>query len=121
MISLNTPLLLLLALGTAIFCLAAGLWISWLLRPSHKTTVKLEPYECGEPTIGPSQVRFKTRFYLLAIAFVIFDVEAVFLFPWAVAFEKLGLFAFVEMVVFVGILLVGLGYAWRKGALVWRS
>lgn len=113
--------LLLLALVIAIFCLAAGLWISWLLRPSNPTKVKLETYECGEPTVGPSQVRFKTRFYLLAIVFVIFDVEAIFLFPWAVAFEKLGLFAFFEMLVFVGILLIGLMYAWRKGALSWRS
>jgi NADH-quinone oxidoreductase subunit A len=86
----------------------------------HPTPVKLEPYECGEPTVGPARVKFRTWFYLVALVFVVFDVEAVFLFPWAVVFQELGMFAFIEMVVFIGILLFGLAYAWRKGALQWQ-
>jgi len=100
--------------------LAAGVFISWLARPENLTPVKLETYECGEPTVGSNQVRFRTLFYLFALIFVIFDVEAIFLLPWAVAFRSLGWFAFVEMVVFVAILLLGLAYAWRKGDLKWQ-
>jgi NADH:ubiquinone oxidoreductase subunit 3 (subunit A) len=111
---------ILIALVVGIFCLAAGLFISWLGRPMHPTPVKLEPYECGEPTVGPARVKFRTLFYIFAILFVIFDVEAIFLFPWAVVFMDLGLFAFLEMVVFIFVLLLGLAYAWRKGALRWR-
>jgi len=108
------------AIGIGIFCLAAGVFISWLFRPMNPSPVKMEPYECGEPTVGSSQVQFRGMFYLFAIAFVVFDVEAIFLFPWAVVFQKLGMFAFVEMAVFVAILLLALAYAWRKGALRWR-
>ncbi|MCD4814614.1 NADH-quinone oxidoreductase subunit A [bacterium] len=108
------------AAGVGIFCLAAGVFISWLLRPQNPTALKLEPYECGEPTVGPARIRFRSFFYLFAIVFVIFDVEVVFLFPWAVAFRKLGLFAFVEMIVFIAVLLLALAYAWRKGALRWQ-
>lgn len=108
------------ALAVSIACLAAGVFISWLFRPMHPTPLKLEPYECGEPTVGSSLMRFRPMFYLFALLFVIFDVEAVFLLPWAVAFMDLGLAAFVEMAVFVVILLLGLAYAWRKGALTWQ-
>jgi NADH-quinone oxidoreductase subunit A len=108
------------ALGVGLFCLLAGVLISWFFRPHHMTPVKLETYECGEPTVGTDQVRFRTLFYLVAMVFVVFDVEAIFLFPWAVVFKSLGFFAFVEMVVFVGILLLGLAYAWRKGVLKWQ-
>jgi NADH-quinone oxidoreductase subunit A len=108
------------ALGVSLFCLAAGVFISWLFRPMNPSPVKMEPYECGEVAVGTAQVQFRGMFYLFAIAFVIFDVEAIFLFPWAVVFQKLGLFAFWEMVAFVAILLLGLAYAWRKGALKWR-
>lgn len=108
------------ALGVGLFCLAAGVFISWLARPSHLTPLKLETYECGEPTVGPHQVRFRPLFYLFALIFVIFDVEAIFLLPWAAAFRNFGFFAFVEMLVFVAILLLGLAYAWRKGDLQWQ-
>ncbi|MCK5218720.1 NADH-quinone oxidoreductase subunit A [bacterium] len=108
------------ALGVAIFCLAAGVYISWLFRPMNPTPIKLEPYECGEPTVGTARVQFRGMFYLVALLFVIFDVEIIFLFPWAVAFRQLGLFAFIEMLIFVTILLFGLLYAWRKGALKWQ-
>ena len=108
------------ALAVAIFCLAAGMWISWLIRPMHPTPVKLQTYECGEPTQGATQIRFRPYFYLVALLFVVFDVEVVFLLPWALAFRSLGFPAFLEMAVFVFILLAGLAYAWRKGVLKWR-
>jgi len=94
-------------------------FFSRLLRPHNPYQVKNETYECGEPAVGQSWVQFNNRFYIFGLLFVIFDVEAVFLFPWAVAYRSLGLFALVEMVIFIGILLVGLVYAWKKGALKW--
>lgn len=108
------------ALAVGFLCLFTGVLISRLLSPHNPTPLKLEPYECGEPTVGPARVRLRTMFYLFALVFVIFDVEVIFLFPWAVAFRELGLFAFLEMLAFIGILLLGLAYAWRKGALTWR-
>lgn len=93
--------------------------INRLVAPHYPYQVKNETYECGEPTIGTSWVQFNNRFYIFGLLFVIFDVEAVFLFPWAVAYKSLGLFALVEMVIFIAILLVGLVYAWKKGALKW--
>lgn len=80
---------------------------------------KLMPYECGIDPIGDAHERFSIRFYIIAILFLVFDVEVVFLFPWAIIYDKLALFGLVEMLVFVGILVVGYYYAWRKGALEW--
>jgi NADH-quinone oxidoreductase subunit A len=91
------------------------------LRPNNPTPVKLETYECGVETIGGRWNQFNFRYYLYAILFVIFDVEVVFLYPWATKFLTLELFALIEMAVFVLILLVGWAYAWRKGDLEWRS
>ncbi|MDA0733895.1 MAG: NADH-quinone oxidoreductase subunit A [Chloroflexi bacterium] len=91
------------------------------LRPSNPTPVKLEAYECGVETIGGRWNQFNFRYYMFAILFVIFDVEVVFLYPWATKFLKLELFALIEMAVFVAILLVGWAYAWRKRDLEWRS
>lgn len=113
-------LTIVIALVVGLLCLVAGAVISWLGRPMQPTPIKREAYECGEPTIGPTAVRLRPLFYLFALIFVIFDVEVVFLFPWAVVFQDLGWFAFIEMTVFIGILLLGLAYAWRKGALQWR-
>ena len=96
-----------------------NLLISRLLQPRHPSAGKLDTYECGEQPIGQSWIQFNNRFYVIALIFLIFDVEVAFLFPWAAVFKKLGLFAFVEMVVFVAILLVGLAYVWRKGDLQW--
>jgi NADH-quinone oxidoreductase subunit A len=93
--------------------------ISRLIRPSNPYKDKNQNYECGEKPIGDSWIRFNNRFYIFALLFVIFDVESVFLFPWAVAFGKLGLFALIEMVIFIFILLIGLFYAWKKGVLKW--
>jgi NADH-quinone oxidoreductase subunit A len=90
------------------------------LAPKKPNRVKLEPYESGVETQGETLVQFPVRFYLYALIFVIFDVEAIFLFPWAVAYDNLGWFAAVEMGVFVGLLLVGYAYAWRKRAFEWQ-
>ncbi len=93
--------------------------VSRLLRPSNPQPEKLTTYECGEDPIGGSWIRVHIRYYLYALVYVIFAVETIFLYPWAVVFRKLGLFAFVEMMLFIAILLVGFAYAWRKGALEW--
>jgi NADH-quinone oxidoreductase subunit A len=89
------------------------------LRPSTPTLVKSDTYECGMEAIGGRWNLFNFRYYMFAILFVIFDVEVVFLYPWATKFLRLELFALIEMAVFVGILLVGLAYAWRKHDLDW--
>jgi NADH-quinone oxidoreductase subunit A len=96
-----------------------AIFTAWLLRPRRPTNLKLMTYECGEPTIGTAWIQYNVKFYLFALIFVVFDVEAIFLFPWAVIYRKLGLFGFVEMGIFIFILLIGLAYAWRKGALKW--
>mgnify|MGYP005846697883 CR=1 FL=1 len=93
--------------------------LSRLLRPSKPNSEKLSTYECGERPIGGSWIQFHVRYYLYALVYIIFAVETVFLFPWAVVFHRLGFFAFIEMMVFIIILLVGLAYAWKKGALEW--
>jgi NADH-quinone oxidoreductase subunit A len=80
---------------------------------------KLMPYECGVDPIGDARERFSVRFYIVAMLFLVFDVETIFLFPWAIIYDKLALFGLVEMLVFIGILVVGYYYAWRKGALEW--
>jgi NADH-quinone oxidoreductase subunit A len=90
-----------------------------LIRPSNPYKVKNQNYECAEQPIGNSWIRFNNRFYIFALIFVVFDVEAVFLFPWAVAFGKLGLFALIEMIIFIVILVFGLYYAWKRGVLKW--
>ncbi len=98
---------------------AGGLIMSWLIRPSRPYPSKLTTYECGETPIGDTHIRFNIRFYVIALIFLIFDVEVVFLFPWATVYKELGWFAFIEMLVFIGILLVGYTYVWRKGDLDW--
>ena len=96
-----------------------GLSASWALRPHRPGPIKQTTYECGLETVGDSWVQFKVQYYLYALIFVLFDVETVFLYPWAVAYLGLPLFALLEMLIFLGILAVGLVYAWRKGALEW--
>jgi len=100
-----------------------GLVVAWLLSPKKPNTIKDSAYECGVETIGDTWVQFKAQYYLFALIFVVFDIEVIFLFPWAVAYGKpgvLGLFALAEAAVFVLILFVGLIYAWRKSALEWK-
>jgi len=98
---------------------AGGFITNWVARPSNPSDSKSSTYECGEIPIGTSWIQFNVRYYLFALIFVIFDVEVVFLFPWAIVFKQLGLFAFIEMVIFIAILVIGLIYAWRKGILKW--
>jgi NADH-quinone oxidoreductase subunit A len=93
---------------------------NWLVRPRKPGKVKQETYECGLETDGPTWVQFKVSYFLYALLFVVFDVDAIFLYPWAVAFKSLGFFALFEMFIFVGILAAGLWYAWKKGALEWK-
>lgn len=90
-----------------------------LVRLRRPYKEKLLPYESGNPPIGEPRYRFSVKFYIVAMLFVIFDVEAIFLYPWAVTFDKLGLFAFIEMLIFIVILVVGYFYAWRKEAFNW--
>ena len=97
-----------------------GLVLAWLLRPKKPNSVKNSTYECGVETIGTTWVQFKAQYYLYALIFVVFDVEAVFIFPWAVAYHLLPLYGLLEMILFVVILVGGLMYAWRKGALEWH-
>ncbi|MEG6616785.1 NADH-quinone oxidoreductase subunit A [Peptococcaceae bacterium 1198_IL3148] len=111
---------ILLFLMVAVGFTVVTLVLSSSVSPRLKNKVKEEPYECGPPTIGPTWVRFKVQYFIYALLFVIFDVETVFLYPWAVAFNKLGLFAFIEMIIFICILVVGLWYAWKEGALEWK-
>jgi NADH-quinone oxidoreductase subunit A len=96
------------------------LLISRLVRPKGKySPEKYIPYECGEIPVGSAWIQFNIRFYVIALIFIIFDVEVIFLLPWAVVFKTLGGFAFIEGLIFIGILVIGLAYVWRKGDLSW--
>ena len=104
----------------AIGLLIAPLVIQHLVSPRHnKKNDKLMSYECGEVPEGSAWVKFNIRFYIIALVFIIFDVEVVFLFPWAVVFQEIGFLAFVEMAIFVLILVAGFAYVWAKGDLDW--
>jgi NADH-quinone oxidoreductase subunit A len=96
-----------------------GLAIGRLVRPSNPFANKLSPYECGIEPVSDARDRTSVRFYIVAILFVIFDVETIFLFPWAVLYDELALFGLIEMAIFLGILIVGYFYVWKKGALEW--
>lgn len=93
--------------------------LSRALQPQRPEPTKLSPYECGVETTSDARGRFSVHFYIIAVLFVVFDVETIFLFPWAVQFKVLGLFGLIEMLVFLGILVVAYAYAWRRGALEW--
>ena len=108
-------LLLAVAIGFAFVTLLP----SQMLQTKRYSKVKLDPYECGIEPVTDARDRYSIRYYLIAMLFVIFDVETVFMFPWAVILEKLGLFGLIEMMVFLFILVVGFVYAWKKGALEW--
>ena len=101
--------------GLLLFTLA--LWR--VLRPSRFSEEKLTIYECGEEPTGGAWIQFNVRFYVFALIFIVFDVEAVFLLPWATVFRDLGALAYIEGLVFIGILVVALAYVWRKGDLAW--
>lgn len=94
---------------------------NWVLRPRRKHGESAEStFECGLDTQGQTWIQFRINYFLYALIFVVFDIETVFLYPWAVKFSSLGAFAFIEMIIFIAILLVGLWYAWKKGALEWK-
>jgi NADH-quinone oxidoreductase subunit A len=97
-----------------------ALGLAWLLRPKKPNPTKASTYECGLETVGDTWVQFRAQYYVYALVFVVFDIEAIFLFPWAVAYDKVGLYALVEAFFCLAILTVGLVYAWRKGALRWQ-
>lgn len=99
---------------------AVVLTIARLLRPCRPSPAKSESYECGIAPVGEAWDQFNVRYYMFALLFALFDVEAAYLYPWAIRVGKLGTFAFIEMAIFIGVLAFGLGYAWRKGALQWE-
>ena len=105
---------------SGVVLVAGANFLSNLISPKSENPQKYEPYESGMKTIGPTWVQFKVGYYLFAILFLIFDVEVAFLFPWAVVFQKMGVVALVEIVIFLLILGLGLVYAWKKGALKWE-
>ncbi|HET9911779.1 MAG TPA: NADH-quinone oxidoreductase subunit A [Anaerolineales bacterium] len=92
---------------------------AWILGPKKPNSIKQSTYECGIETVGESWVQFKAQYYIFALVFLVFDVETVFLFPWAVKLGQLGLFAVIEGIIFILILIAGLVYTWRKGMLEW--
>ena len=92
---------------------------AWILGPKKPNPIKMATYECGIETVGESWVQFKAQYYIFALVFLVFDVETVFLFPWAVRVGELGLFAVIEGIIFILILIAGLVYTWRKGMLEW--
>jgi len=106
-------------MGVGIFFLSISLTLSSLIRPSKYSAEKLMPYECGENPVGSPWIQFNIRFYVFALIFIVFDVEAAFLIPWAVVFKSLGFLAFIEGLIFILILAIGLAYVWAKGDLHW--
>ncbi len=116
--SLYAPIAVLAGLAAvfAVFSLVAGS----LAGPKRWNRAKLESYECGiEPTTQPKGIRFPVKYYLTAMLFIVFDIEIIFLYPWAVAFDRLGVFGLVEMVTFIATVLVAYAYVWRRGGLDW--
>lgn len=107
-------------IGVALFIGAAGFLLGSLLGPNHPGKAKLSPYECGFDALDDARMPFDVRFYLVAILFIIFDLETAFLFPWAVVLRKVGWLGFIGMMVFLGVLIVGFIYEWKKGALEWE-
>lgn len=117
---LESYLPILIMLGIALVVVAALLAVSWFVGTRRPSRAKLSPYECGVPPVGSARDRFSVKFYLIAMVFIVFDIETVFFFPWAVQYGRLGLFGFVEMAVFVAILFLAYVYLWRRGAFEWE-
>ena len=118
MLGAYLPILVLVIIAV---CFGMGsLIFSTLIGQKKPSTVKLAPYECGCEPVGTARERFSIKFYLIAMLFILFDIEAVFLYPWSVIFKRLGMFGLMEMGVFIAILFVGYVYVWKKGALEWE-
>jgi len=109
---------IMIVIATLVALIAIGL--GELFGPKKKSEFKSMPYESGMTPVGPGTRRMPVRFYLIAVLFILFDIEVVFFLPWAIVFRQLGLFGLIEMLIFIVILLVGYVYAWRKGALEWE-
>ena len=118
MLSAWAPILIFLILVTG-FALVSVIG-SLILGMRKPTPEKLAPYECGMQPVGTARERFSVKFYLVAMLFLLFDIEAVFLFPWAVVYRDLKMFGFLEMVLFIAVVLAGYVYVWKKGALEWE-
>src|SRR5689334_905576 len=112
------PILIFLVVATVIGCVL--LTLGSLLGPKRPDSEKLSPYECGFEAFEDARSKFDVRYYLMAILFIVFDLEIAFMFPWAVVFKGLGVFGLIEMAVFIVLLLVGFVYVWKKGALEWE-
>jgi len=112
------PLLVIFAVASVI--VLALLMVASLLGPRSTNAAKAEPFESGNPPKGDARIRFSVRFYLVAMLFLIFDLEVVFLYPWAIYFRQLGIFGLVQMGIFLVILTIGYAYVWKKGALEWN-
>ena len=110
---------LLLHFGIATGIAGAIVTLSWLIGQHKPTRAKVSPYECGVQPVGDARERFSVKFYMVAMLFILFDVEAVFLYPWAVILRELKMFGFWEMIVYIAVFLVGLFYVWKKGVLDW--
>ena len=110
---------ILLFIGIAIAVGALALLAGMFIRPSRPYRAKLAPYESGSPVFSDARIQFPMRYYIIAMLFVIFDIEIIFMIPWAVRFQSLGLLGLVEMLAFISILLAGFWYTWKKGALEW--
>jgi NADH-quinone oxidoreductase subunit A len=111
---------ILLFIGVGIVMGIAPMVVGFILGPRHPDAEKTSPYECGFEAFEDSRMKFDVRYYLVAILFIIFDLEIAFLFPWAVALDHIGMFGFVAMMLFLGVLVVGFIYEWKKGALEWE-
>ena len=111
------PILLFILVGLAVG--VVPILLGWMCAPNRPDSEKLSPYECGFEAFEDARMKFDVRYYLVAILFILFDLEIAFLFPWAVVLNEIGLFGFIAMVVFLGILIVGFIYEWTKGALEW--
>jgi len=118
MLDSYVPILIFMAVGIGFGVLL--LVLGRALGPHRPDAQKLSPYECGFEAFEDSRMKFDVRYYLVAILFIIFDLEIAFLFPWAVALQEIGMFGFVAMMIFLGILVVGFIYEWKKGALEWE-
>jgi NADH-quinone oxidoreductase subunit A len=112
------PILIFIAVGVLVGVVPVAL--GWLLAPNRPDSAKLSPYECGFEAFEDTRMKFDVRYYLVAILFIIFDLEIAFLFPWAIVLEEIGMFGFLSMMLFLGILVVGFIYEWMKGALEWE-
>jgi len=112
------PVMIFIGVGLALGIIPIAL--GYLLGPSKPYADKLSPYECGFDAFEDSRMKFDVRFYLVAILFIIFDLEIAFLFPWAIVLSDIGMFGFIAMAIFLGILVIGFIYEWKKGALEWE-